>query len=95
MTDDKPTDLPEAAAPRGLAALSNEVASVRRDVASTLRQAREALALTAQRCRFHGDDFERTGMSGGEPRCGSCKAPYATTQAIDAIDRQLAAAPAE
>jgi hypothetical protein len=56
-----------------------------RRVASALDFAGAALAEAEQVCRYHGPDFEKSGMRQGLPRCDSCKQPFRVRRALDAL----------
>lgn len=45
------------------------------------------------RCHYHGGDFERAGMWRNQPRCESCRIPYATCMAIDVLNRDVRGQP--
>lgn len=54
---------------------------------SDLAAIRDALTHADTTCRFHGTDFERSGMQSGLPRCTSCQQPWRIVRALAALDR--------
>lgn len=84
---------------RALAAYDDEVqkriGSPSDVLAQELRDTRRALILAAgalrsapQSCRYHGQDFNASGMWCGEPRCESCQQPFRVVNALATLDAQ-------
>jgi hypothetical protein len=48
--------------------------------------AAEVLKHTPQSCRYHGTEFEKSGMRRGLPKCESCQQPYRVTKVLAAIE---------
>jgi hypothetical protein len=69
--------------------LRTEVAQLRdrdRTVAAVTRFVLAALENEPRVCKFHGGDFGRAGMRGGEPECGACRHPWRVVRALQALD---------